>query len=110
MEDPFDPDYQPYTKKRHSVLTVSPLSTTIGQVLVGSQKRVAIVLSPHTNGEIQYSPGGVNTGHQSINMPSQSSPLILDEAIVGDIVKRPWFALLTAGAASQIGVIEVMTD
>lgn len=98
------------TKQRRSSFSFAPLSTLIGEVIGPSENRVAIVLTGHTNGEVQWSPAGTNTGHQSINLGPNSSPLVLTYEQVGDIVKRAWFALLTTGSASQIGIIETFTD
>jgi hypothetical protein len=110
MEDPFDPGYVPYQKKRHASFGSVSINSGFVQILQASQKRVAIVFSPHGGTELQYAPDSARVGHNTINLPSSSSPLILDEVVVGDIVKRAWFVQPTTVGQTAVGFIEVMTD
>jgi hypothetical protein len=109
-DDPFDPDYAPWRKKRHSVFSSVVVANAFVQIVGASQKRVGLILTGHVAGELQYTPIQNATGHQSINMPTASEPVVLDEAVVGDIVKRNWFVMFTAGGPSSVGIIEIMTD
>jgi hypothetical protein len=96
-------------RNAHGVVRTAPITNTeVRQAVSSSERRVALVFTGPAAGSITISTEPAFSAGQGLMLtPGMSLQITLDRH--GDAVKKPWYALTSAGDMT-LGYLEVTLD